>query len=186
MINRITPILFHLLLITIFFSCSTEKKETVPPNIVWITSEDNSKHYMKLFDENGIETPFIDSLAQQGITFTHAFSNAPVCSVARSTLITGCYAPRIGAQFHRKIAKVPLPENMEMFPAYLKQAGYYTTNNSKEDYNLPKADSVWDDSSNKASWKENLINHFFMWSISLPHMNPDSISRRKKWKPIDH
>ena len=39
-----------------------------------------------------------------------------------------------------------------MFPAYLRAAGYYTTNNSKEDYNATKSDDVWNDSSKKASW----------------------------------
>ena len=46
-----------------------------------------------------------------------------------------------------------MPEGMEMFPAYLRNAGYYTTNCSKEDYNLQKADNVWDESSKTASWR---------------------------------
>ncbi len=108
---------------------------------------------MKLFDEHGPSTPQIEKLAEKGLVYTHAFSNAPVCSVARSTLISGCLAPRIGAQFHRKIIKVPMPEGLKMFPAYLREAGYYTTNNSKEDYNIIKTDDVWDESSKKATWK---------------------------------
>ena len=49
------------------------------PNIVWIMSEDNSKHYLKHFDRHGAPTPQIESLAQHGITFDRAFSCAPVC-----------------------------------------------------------------------------------------------------------
>ncbi len=108
---------------------------------------------MRLFDQNGIETPHIARLAQQGITFTSAFSNGPVCSVARSTLISGSYAPRTGTQFHRKIVQVPMPAGVEMFPAYLRRAGYYTTNRAKEDYNFIKPEGVWDESSNKATWR---------------------------------
>lgn len=134
-------------------ACTSNKQTLAPPNIVWITSEDNSKHYMKLFDENGVETPNIAKLADQGVIFTRAFSNAPVCSAARSTLISGCYGPRIAANYHRKIAKVPMPGEIEMYPAYLRKAGYYTSNNSKEDYNIIKADNVWDESSKKASWR---------------------------------
>ncbi|GAA5225304.1 sulfatase family protein [Membranihabitans marinus] len=130
-----------------------EKAIVDRPNIVWITSEDNSMHYLSMFHENGSPTPHIEFLAKEGIQYNRAFSNAPVCSVARSTLITGCYAPRIGAQYHRKIQKVPMPKDVEMFPQYLREAGYYTSNNSKEDYNLEKSDSVWDDSSKKASWR---------------------------------
>ena len=144
-------ILFFTLLV--FMSCNSGNTELGPPNIVWITSEDNSKHYMKMFDDNGVETPEIQTLADHGVIFTHAFSNTPVCSAARSTLISGCYGPRVASHYHRKMKKVPMPGELEMFPAYLRKAGYYTTNNRKEDYNFFKADNVWDESSNKASWR---------------------------------
>ncbi|MCK0192426.1 sulfatase [Arenibacter sp. F20364] len=152
-------------------SCQTKPKEELPPNIVWITSEDNSKHYLKLFDENGIATPNIESLAERGLIFNRAFSNAPVCSVARSAIISGCYGPRIGAQFHRKIATVPMPDSLKMFPAYLREAGYYTTNNSKEDYNINKTEGVWDESSKKASWRNRDENQpfFHVFNIGVSH-----------------
>lgn len=124
------------------------------PNFVWIVSEDNSKHYLKLFDEGGTETPQIAKLAEDGLLFTRAFSNSPVCSVARTTLATGCYAPRIGTQYHRRSKLAAMPEGLEMFPAYLKAAGYFTTNNSKKDYNAIEGEGVWDDSSNQADWRK--------------------------------
>jgi arylsulfatase A-like enzyme len=124
------------------------------PNFVWIISEDNSKHFLKLFDENGIETPHIEALAEEGITFERAFSNSPVCSVARTTLITGSYAPRLGTQYHRKVKPVTLPEGLRMFPHYLRQAGYYTTNNAKTDYNARPGEGIWDESSRQATWKK--------------------------------
>lgn len=124
------------------------------PNIVWIVSEDNSKHYLKLFDENGTETPNIARLAEHGIRFTRAFSNSPVCSVARTTLATGCYAPRIGAQFHRRSKLAELPDDLKLFPAYLREAGYYTTNNSKKDYNVVETPGTWDESSKNATWRD--------------------------------
>jgi arylsulfatase A-like enzyme len=99
--------------------------------------------------------PHIERLAAQGIVFNHAFSCSPVCSVARSTIISGCYAPRVGAQYHRRQEAVPMPDGVKMFPYYLRQAGYYTTNCSKEDYNFLAAEKkgVWDDSSAKASYR---------------------------------
>ncbi|AXT53990.1 DUF229 domain-containing protein [Aquimarina sp. BL5] len=151
---RFTKQLTSILVFTILFSvfaCAQNKNQK--PNIVWITSEDNSKHYMKLFDKNGIATPHIESLAAKGITFNNAFSNAAVCSAARSTLITSNYGPRLASHYHRTQEKVTLPENLEMFPVYLRKAGYYTANNAKEDYNFIKSNNVWDDSSRKASWK---------------------------------
>jgi len=151
MILRACLLVFYCFLL---ISCSPPEDRPASPNIVWITSEDNSVHYMKLFDLNGVSTPNIEALAKQGIIFKNAFSNAPVCSVARSTLISGTYAPRTGVQFHRKITKVPLPDSLKMFPAYLKRVGYYTANNSKEDYNFIKEDGVWDESSPEASYRE--------------------------------
>lgn len=123
------------------------------PNILWVVSEDNSVHYMNLYRPGGASMPTIERLAEQGLVFNHAFSNAPVCSVARSTIISGCYAPRVGAQYHRRSEFAPLPEGLKMFPQYLREAGYYTTNNSKEDYNFTKGPEVWDESSNKASYR---------------------------------
>lgn len=123
------------------------------PNIVWIVSEDNSIHYLDHFFPGGAKAPNIETLAKQGLTFENAFSNAPVCSVARTTLATMCYGPRIGTQFHRRYKMAPMPVGLEMFPAYLRDAGYYTTNNSKKDYNAVEGQGVWNESSKRASWR---------------------------------
>ncbi len=131
------------------------------PNIVWLVSEDNSKHFLRLYEEGGAAMPHIEALAKNGVVFNHAFSQAPVCSVARSTLISGCYAPRIGAQYHRRSALVPMPEDLRMFPSYLRDVGYYCTNNSKEDYNIEKADDIWNESSNQASYRNRRLGQPF-------------------------
>ena len=124
------------------------------PNVVWIVSEDNSHHYLKHFFESGAPAPNIEAMAAHGITFDHAFSNAPVCSVARSTLATGCLGPRIGTQFHRKHTIATLPQGLRMFSELLRDAGYYTSNNSKTDYNATPSKEAWDESSRTASWRK--------------------------------
>jgi arylsulfatase A-like enzyme len=144
--------MFSKYLSILFFICAFSLKAQ-QPNIVWVVSEDNSTHYMKMFNEHGIETPNIEKLAKQGIQFNRAFSNAAVCSAARSTLITGVFGPKLGTHYHRADQKITLPNNIKIFPEYLKKAGYYTTNNAKEDYNIYKSENVWDDSSTKASWR---------------------------------
>lgn len=143
-------ITFIILFSILFFSCNNQDEK---PNIVWLVTEDNSIHYMNLYTKGAAEMPAISALANQGVVFDNAFSNAPVCSVARSTIITGAYAPRIGTQYHRKMSKVKLPDNIKPFPIYLKQAGYYVTNNAKEDYNFIKEEKIWDESSLKATYK---------------------------------
>ena len=140
-------------------SCSSEMNER--PNIIWITSEDISIYHMKLYNENGVSMPAIEKLASQGVLFNNAFSNSPVCSVARSTLITGCYAPRIFTQYHRRAEYVPLPKNIKPLPYYLKKSGYYTTNNNKQDYNFILPNEVWDESSKEASYRNRKPNQPF-------------------------
>ncbi len=143
----------YLLLIIAIFISSCNDELNLKPNIIWLVTEDNSLHYMNLYTEGGAEMPNISSLASTGVVFENAFSNAPVCSVARSTIITGVYAPRIGTQYHRRMSLVKLPNDIKPLPVYLKEAGYYTTNNSKEDYNFIKDGEIWDESSGKASYK---------------------------------
>jgi len=120
------------------------------PNILWISSEDNGPH-LGCYGDDYATTPHLDALAQRGLRYLRASSTAPVCAPARTTIISGIYPPAGGGEHMRSM--VPLPEKIRMFPAYLRDAGYYCTNNSKEDYNFVKGDDVWDESSRKATWK---------------------------------
>ena len=159
------------------------------PNFVWIISEDNSIHYLNHFFPDGADTPNIKKMAMHGVTFDNAFSNAPVCSVARSTLITSCYAPRIGSQYHRRSVMAPMPEGLKMFPAYLKEIGYYTTNRSKTDYNLIQGKGVWDQSSRKAHWKNRKNNQPFFHKASYAISHESSLHFKKeaiKNQPTEH
>jgi arylsulfatase A-like enzyme len=127
------------------------------PNILWITSEDNSP-YLGCFGDPIARTPRLDRLASEGIRYVNCFSNAAVCGAARQTLISGMMATSIGGQHMR--SDVDFPKGVPFFPKYLRDAGYYTTNNSKTDYNGgPPGDrkaamsAAWNDSSNKAHWR---------------------------------
>lgn len=120
------------------------------PNILWITSEDNGIE-LGCYGDDYADTPNIDKLAEKGMRYNYCWSNAPVCAPARTTIISGMYPTSLGAQHMR--SQQPMPQGMKMYPQYLREAGYYCTNNSKEDYNLEKPGQVWDDSSRKAHWK---------------------------------
>ncbi|MGO4917943.1 sulfatase family protein [Maribacter spongiicola] len=162
---------FKSIIFSVIIGLSTFLRAQEKPNVVWIVSEDNSKHYMKLFDKNGVATPNIEKLAKKGVQFNRAFSNAAVCSAARSSIITGVFGPKLATHYHRSEQKVTLPENIKMFPEYLRDAGYYTSNNAKEDYNIHKSNEVWDDSSNKASWRNRKKGQpfFHVYNIGTTH-----------------
>jgi len=120
------------------------------PNIVWITSEDHGPH-LGCYGDSFATTPNVDRLASRGTLYLHAWSNAPVCAPARTTLISGLYPPSTGSEHMRSM--VAFPRGLKMFPQMLREAGYYCTNNAKEDYNIAQPGAVWDESSRKAHWK---------------------------------
>src|SRR4051812_33050364 len=117
------------------------------PNILWLTCEDISPN-LGCYGDHFAITPNIDAFAARGMRYTNAISNAPVCAPARTTIITGLYPPSTGAEHMRSM--VNLPASFRLFPQYLRDAGYYATNNSKEDYNVEKPGKIWDVSSAKA------------------------------------
>lgn len=122
------------------------------PNILWVTSEDNSHHWIGCYGNQDARTPNIDGLAANGIRYRYAYSNAAVCAVARSTLILGRYACSSGT--HNMRSRYPVPDSFRTYPSYLREAGYYCVNRSKTDYNFKTDDkSHWDESSPKAHWK---------------------------------
>ncbi len=138
------------------------------PNILWVTSEDNGPE-LGCYGDEFATTPNIDGLAAKGMIYLNAWSTAPVCAPARTTLISGMYPPSIGAEHMR--SKTRLPEGFLMYPQYLRQAGYYCTNSSKEDYNLEKPGQVWDESSRNAHWKNRKPGQpfFAIFNITTSH-----------------
>ncbi|MFQ3592723.1 MAG: sulfatase-like hydrolase/transferase [Gemmataceae bacterium] len=121
------------------------------PNILWLTCEDISPN-LGCYGDKDAKTPNLDAFAKTGTRYTNAFSVSGVCAPSRSALIMGMYPSTLGSHFMR--CKAPLPAGVTTFTKYLREAGYYCTNNVKQDYNLavtPK--DAWDESSNKAHWK---------------------------------
>jgi uncharacterized sulfatase len=119
------------------------------PNILWVTCEDIGPH-IGCYGDAFATTPNLDKLAAKSLRYRSCWSNAPVCAPARTTIISGLYPPSTGSEHMRSL--LPMPAGQKMYPQYLRQAGYYCTNNSKEDYNLDKPGQVWDESSAKAHY----------------------------------
>lgn len=105
------------------------------PNILWITSEDNGISWVSCYGSTNATTPAIDQLAKEGFRYTHCFDNAAVCAPTRSCWITGMYAISNGTQPMRSRNEIP-HDKIPYYPDLLKKAGYYTSNQSKTDYNI--------------------------------------------------
>jgi len=180
------------------------RAEQALPNILWITSEDNGPH-LGCYGDSYAVTPHLDRLAKRSLRYTRASSNAPVCAPARTTIISGIYPPATGAEHMRSMTR--LPSDFKMYPVYLRQLGYYCTNNSKEDYNLEKVGLVWDEGGRKAHWKNRpdgkpffaIFNHTISHEsqirnkinpadrihdpakVRIPAYHPDTPEVRKDW-----
>ena len=76
------------------------------PNILWLTSEDHGPH-LGCYGDAYATTPNVDRLAARGMIYTHAWSNAPVCAPARTTLISGMYADVDRRRAHAQPGAVP-------------------------------------------------------------------------------
>ena len=172
------------------------------PNILWLTSEDHGPE-MGCYGDSLARTPNIDALAAKGMIFQRAWSVAPVCAPARTAIISGMYPSSTGSIHMRSL--VPMPNNTKMFPELLRASGYYCTNNSKTDYNLKEPGKVWDESSNKAHWKNRVVGQPFFAvfnstkshesqirtrphteitdpsKVRVPAYHPDTPAVRKDW-----
>ncbi len=144
------------------------------PNILWISIEDTSP-WLGFCGEKYAVTPNLDALAKRGVSYTHAFATAPVCSPCRSAIITGRYATSLGTQ--RLRSRFPIPDGFRGYPHYLRQAGYYCTNNVKTDYNTSAEPRLiresWDQCSAKAHWRGRKAGQpfFAIFNLTVTHQS---------------
>ncbi len=131
-------------------ACQERTNAPEQPNILWIVSEDNSA-WLGSYGDQLATTPRLDALAAEGIRYTRAYSNAPVCAPSRAALITGAYPIAFGTEHMRSGFKIP--EEIGFYPGYLREAGYYTSNDSKKDYNTVDRPDAWDESSQEAIYR---------------------------------
>jgi len=145
--------MYFLVLISYLFSCnpnnSKDQQNSEQPNILWITCEDITT-MIGCYGDPLAKTPNIDNLASKGVLFKNAYSTAPVCSPARSCLVTGVYATSLGTQNLRSNFKIPA--FIRTLPHILRDEGYFCSNNYKEDYNFYDS-TIWDESSHEAHWR---------------------------------
>jgi arylsulfatase A-like enzyme len=166
--------LFMGFLALITLSCASTQKSDLPrPNIIWIVVEDMSSDF-GYQGQKLVKTPHVDRLAREGVVFEKAYISAPVCSAARSAMVTGMYQTAIGAHHHRSSrgkVKINLPSHVKLIPKMFREAGYYSCNGfiagknkGKTDYNF-----VFDqkDTYDAADWSKRKPGQPFFAQIQL-------------------
>lgn len=118
-----------LLLAAVAFGDGPAAADQPRPNILWIIAEDIGLD-LGCYGEPVARTPNLDRLAREGRLYRNAYSTAPVCSAARSALITGMYQTAIGAHHHRshRADGRRLPPGVQTIMDRLRPAGYCTAN----------------------------------------------------------
>ena len=98
------------------------------PNILFIMADDLGYADLSCYGREEYETPVLDSLAQQGMKFTHGYANSAVCSATRVGLITGRYQYRIRAGLDEPLGSpgIGLPPEHPTLPSLLRAQGYHT------------------------------------------------------------
>jgi len=163
-------------LFCLFFSCTnqTEKKlveKLSLPNIIVIFADDLGYGDLSCYGQEDYQTPYLDQMAKEGIKFTNFYVAQPVCSASRASLLTGCYANRVGvsgAYFPKD--SVGLHQEETTIAELVKQKGYATamygkwhlghlpeflptTQGFDEYFGVPYSNDMWAKHPNNANFK---------------------------------
>ena len=64
---------------------------TWPPNILWICTDQQRYDTIGALGNRYVSTPNLDRLVGEGVTFTHAYCQSPICTPSRASFLTGMY-----------------------------------------------------------------------------------------------
>lgn len=150
------------------------------PNILWLLIEDSSPNFVGPYGDPLARTPTADRLARDGIVFDRCYT-APVCAPSRNSLATGRYASSMGTQHMRSTR--PLPSGVKIFTEYLREAGYYCTNNVKTDYNTSSDwSAALDEVSAKTDWRGRQPGQQFFAIFTFMQSHEEFLQTRKPLK----
>lgn len=121
---------------------------TKKPNIVFLLADDMGYGELGSFGQKVIKTPFLDSLASQGMRFTDFYAGTAVCSPSRASLMTGLHTGHTSirgnkGKYDKKYGRVPLNKSETTIGELLQGAGYQTAMIGKWHLGLPEDNSTW-------------------------------------------
>jgi len=153
--------LFILILIVVvtFSSCEDKNrnsdlaiaettKSIKKPNIIFLLADDMGYGELGSYGQKEIRTPFLDSLAAQGIRFTDFYAGTAVCSPSRAVLMTGRHAGHVSirgnkGQYPKRYDRVALKKSETTIGEMLQGAGYQTAMIGKWHLGVPEDNSTW-------------------------------------------
>ncbi len=121
MFKKINILLVSILSLMMVSSCTlVAKKETnVPPNIIFIMTDDHGYQALSAYNDALIETPNLDRISNEGVLFSQSFVTNSICSPSRAVLLTGKFSHVNG----QRINGQSFDGSQETFPKLLQAAG---------------------------------------------------------------
>jgi arylsulfatase A-like enzyme len=113
---------FVLILLATLLASPTFAHAALPkkPNFVVFLSDDHGWWDSTVYGATDVQTPNMQRLAGDGMTFTHCFVASPACAPSRAALLTGLMPARNGAEANHTFSR----GGIKTLPAYLQQLGY--------------------------------------------------------------
>jgi len=120
------------------------------PNILFILTDDQAPETLSAYGNTVCETPSIDRLAAEGMTFDGAYHmgawSGAVCRPSRTMIMTGRSVWRIpgkGSPYEGDTARVPVDIAEQSLPAVFNRAGYDTFRTCKTGNSYPEANALF-------------------------------------------
>ena len=114
-------------------SLAANPSDERPPNVIVIFCDNLGYGDIEPFGSEVHRTPHLNRMAEEGRKFTHFYVSSGVCTPSRASLMTGCYAQRVGmhhnprdGQVLRPVSPYGLHPDELTIAEVLKQRGYAT------------------------------------------------------------
>ena len=168
------------LLVLTLFSCTQEKDY----NVLFIISDDLTATAVSSYGNKACKTPHIDKLASEGVRYTKAYCQFPVCGPSRASFMSGYY-PHATQTFGYVSGRENIGPDRNTWSQLFKNNGYFTARVSKIFHmgipiDIEKGSDGKDD---LASWNEKYNSQAPEWktkgAAELVQGNPDGTIERK-------
>ncbi len=98
------------------------EKKVKRPNILFVMTDDHSRHAISAYGSKLIQTPNIDLIAKQGVKFNNCAVTNSICGLSRAVALTGKYSHINGFKDNRST----FDGSQQTFPKLLQEVGYHT------------------------------------------------------------
>ena len=92
------------------------------PNILWVCTDQQRYDTIGALGNPFVSTPNIDSLVADGVAFTHAYCQSPICTPSRASFLTGMYPSATHANRKRSLSTMCLPTHLKGVKGVIRES----------------------------------------------------------------